>query len=119
MNVGNLILLGFGVFFVISFWGYFYKKKSRRRLINSEFKIAQISDNLGNSYYKIVCRENPEKEFIEVDKVPIVGMESISKYAVVYAKTRYLFKEEAEKGLTQFLIGIGKLSYEEEMKIIE
>ncbi len=98
-------------------YGLYNIQQKLKKLINSEFKIAHISDNMGASYYKIVGRESKDKDFIEVSKIPIVAQGFVSTLAVLYANNCYDDKNKAEKGLKKFLIHIGKVKYEREIKI--
>ncbi len=118
MDTDTMLFIGILLFvLMMGFWFRYNINKEKKELINSEFKIAHISDNMGQSYYKIVCRKGKEDNFIEVDKIFIVQKEFISKYAVPYAYRDYDNKDDAEKGLKKFLIHIGKVPYEKEIKL--
>lgn len=106
-----------GIAFVFFIYFYFkveidFKKKC--------FKIARISDNLGNDNYKIVgsTKEGEFLELLELKEFRLMNIRGGAEKVMIFANGSWEKKEDAEKELNNFLIIIGQVKNEKKIDII-
>jgi hypothetical protein len=115
--VSLLVVLGIVYFTFLKYFMINVKKNFQKKI----FKIAKISDNLGNNSYKIVGA-TIEGNFLELIKLKefasIKVLYIFEEEVTEYGNCSWDNKEEAEKGLNDFRIAIGQLPYEKKIEII-
>lgn len=101
---------------------YFVESKKIEKIKLMTFKVAQVSDNLDNSFYKIVG-ETMNGEYRELEQIQrtirLKDFYIIPKPRLEDACKSFLNKEEAEQELRKFLIHVGQLEYKKDIKIVD
>jgi len=104
---------------LITFLGYFIIKKVDRILIKKirkfEYKVGEISNNIGEIYFKIVARSNEENEYLELLDIPFFYKCEKLRFSIPIQK--FDKKEKAEKELKKFLVETGKLKIKTTLKV--
>lgn len=112
------------IFFCVVICTYFYniERKKMKKIRLMTFKVAQVSDNLGNSFYKIVG-ETIRDEYKELENlqrtIKIEDFYIIPKHKLEDACKSFLNKEEAEQELKKFLIHVGQIEYKKDIKLVD
>jgi len=88
--------------------------KNWTKFKKKEFQTAKVSDNLGNTYHRIVAKNN-NGEFKELSDFKIDNFLRPSYFDS--AKKNFLSKEVAEQELKKFLVHIGQEDYRKTIKI--
>lgn len=120
--MGIYIILGILILFIITFTITVIKEsKELDKLEKYTFKIAKVSDNLGNSYFKIVGKFNNEN-FLELEKLRVFRTNyarRLSNKNFESASQSFLSIEVAERELNYFLVHIGQVEYKKDIQIID
>jgi len=122
-DFASALFIGFILLFLV-LYTYFYniEKKRIEKIRLMTFKVAQISDNLDNSFYKIVG-ETLSGEYRELEQIQrtirLKDFYIIPKHRLEDACKSFLNKEEAEQELKKFLIHVGQVEYKKQIKLVD
>lgn len=92
-----------------------------KQFVSTTFKVAKISDNLGNSSFKIVGKDSNGnfQELIDFTVFNTSIIYNIPSRVKEPAGQSFLSIEVAEKELNNFLIYIGQVKYKKEIVIFD
>lgn len=111
------LISGLVLLFLLSSIATFIDFKRWKHFRSTTFKVAKISDNLGNSNFKIVGKDS-EGEFQELIEFAIFKV-SFSYSIPRHYGNSFLSREIAEKELNNFLIHIGQVKYKRDIEILD